>query len=226
MGFLDIFHFSEDQRMINPRQPLESYFIGAIIKHGKVRRLICWSFSQHLSLDGDGCLQIPCGEDDGTNSLQMRHLFALLFVLYEDLPYLGDTSSYIVSRESSLRLGRRRSTDPLSAATTDPKSRPGLPLGTVRSLAELLRRLAGRAPRDERPGTREPRPRGQAAASQEVATGTEDALVPAETQCVVGSDVANQAQVVCAWEAPTGRVRQMPSRIDATAQGYALWRSW
>lgn len=51
-------------------------------------------------------------------------------------------------------------------------------------------------------------------------------MLPAETRCVVGIDVAKQAHVVCALEAPSGAVRQKPSRIEASAEGYALLRSW
>lgn len=48
----------------------------------------------------------------------------------------------------------------------------------------------------------------------------------AEIRCVVGIDVAKQAHVVCALEAPSGRMRHKPSGIEASAQGYALLRSW
>ena len=47
-----------------------------------------------------------------------------------------------------------------------------------------------------------------------------------EIRCVVGIDVAKQAQVVGALEAPSGALRHKPSRIEATAVGYALLRSW
>ena len=47
-----------------------------------------------------------------------------------------------------------------------------------------------------------------------------------EIRCVVGIDVAKQAHVVCALEVPSGAVRHKPSRIEATAAGYALLRSW
>jgi transposase len=45
-------------------------------------------------------------------------------------------------------------------------------------------------------------------------------------RCVVGIDVAKQAQGVCALQVPSGVVRHKPSRMEATAQGYALRRSW
>jgi transposase len=51
-------------------------------------------------------------------------------------------------------------------------------------------------------------------------------MLTPELRCVVGSDVAKQAHVVCALEAPAGAVRHKPSRIEATAEGYALLRSW
>ena len=47
-----------------------------------------------------------------------------------------------------------------------------------------------------------------------------------EIRCVVGIDVAKQAHVVCALEVPSGAMRHKPSRIEATAAGYALLRSW
>jgi transposase len=43
---------------------------------------------------------------------------------------------------------------------------------------------------------------------------------------VVGIDVAKQAHVVCALEAPSGAVLHKPSRLEATAEGYALLGSW
>ncbi len=55
-------------------------------------------------------------------------------------------------------------------------------------------------------------------------------MLPPDTRCVVGIDVAKQAHVVCALEAPSGAIRHKPSRIEATieatAEGYALLRSW
>jgi transposase len=51
-------------------------------------------------------------------------------------------------------------------------------------------------------------------------------MLPPEIQCVVGIDVAKQAHVVCALTVPGGAVRHKPSRIEATAEGYALLRSW
>jgi transposase len=47
-----------------------------------------------------------------------------------------------------------------------------------------------------------------------------------EIRCVVGIDVAKQAHVVCALEVASGAVRHKPSRIEATAAGYTLLRSW
>lgn len=44
-------------------------------------------------------------------------------------------------------------------------------------------------------------------------------MLPPETCCVVGIDVAKQAHVVCALEVPSGAVRQKPSRIEASAEG-------
>jgi transposase len=51
-------------------------------------------------------------------------------------------------------------------------------------------------------------------------------MVSPHIRCVVGIDVAKQAHVVCALDAPGGAVRGRPSRIDATAEGYALLCSW
>ncbi len=51
-------------------------------------------------------------------------------------------------------------------------------------------------------------------------------MLPPEIRCVVGMDVAKQAHVVCALEAPRGAMRHKPSRIEATADGYALLCSW
>jgi transposase len=51
-------------------------------------------------------------------------------------------------------------------------------------------------------------------------------MVPVKIECVVGIDVAKQAHVVCALEAPSGVLRHKPSRIEATAEGYALLLSW
>jgi transposase len=47
-----------------------------------------------------------------------------------------------------------------------------------------------------------------------------------ETHYVVGIDVAKHTHVVCALEAPSGRVRHKPSQIEATQQGYMLLVSW
>ncbi len=51
-------------------------------------------------------------------------------------------------------------------------------------------------------------------------------MLSPKTRCVVGIDVAKQAHVVCALEAPSGAVRHKASRIEANAEGYALLRSW
>ena len=51
-------------------------------------------------------------------------------------------------------------------------------------------------------------------------------MTPAEIRCVVGIDVAKQAHVVCALDAPSGTLRHKPSRIEATREGYALLLSW
>jgi transposase len=51
-------------------------------------------------------------------------------------------------------------------------------------------------------------------------------MLPAETRCVVGIDVAKQTPVVCALAVPSGAVRHKPSRIEATAEGYAMLHSW
>jgi transposase len=51
-------------------------------------------------------------------------------------------------------------------------------------------------------------------------------MLPSEIRCVVGIDVAKEAHVVCALEAPTGRVRQRPARIAATAEGHAQLLAW
>jgi transposase len=51
-------------------------------------------------------------------------------------------------------------------------------------------------------------------------------MLALEIRCVVGIDVAKQAHVVCALEAPSGVVRHMPSRIEASAEGYAHLPAW
>src|SRR5262245_37276816 len=51
-------------------------------------------------------------------------------------------------------------------------------------------------------------------------------MLAPEIHSVVGIDVAKQAHVVCALEAPSGAIRYKPSRIEATAEGYAQLRSW
>ena len=52
------------------------------------------------------------------------------------------------------------------------------------------------------------------------------AMAPTPIRCVVGIDVAKQAHVVCALEAPSGTLRHKPSPIEATREGYALLQSW
>ena len=51
-------------------------------------------------------------------------------------------------------------------------------------------------------------------------------MLPPEIRCVVGIDIAKHAHVVCALEAPSGAMRHKPSRIEASAEGYALLCSW
>src|SRR5262245_30887794 len=89
-------------------------------------------------------------------------------------------------------------------------------------MAELLRRPG----LDERLWTREPRPSGQASASPGTGAREEDPMLSPETRCGVGIDVAKQAHVVCALEVPSGAVRQKPSRIEASAEGFAVLRAW
>ena len=43
---------------------------------------------------------------------------------------------------------------------------------------------------------------------------------------VVGIDVAKASHVVCVLEAPSGKVRQRPKSIAATAEGYAELGQW
>jgi transposase len=52
--------------------------------------------------------------------------------------------------------------------------------------------------------------------------------LPASTppRYIVGIDVAKQAHVVCALEAPSGAIRHKPSAIEATTEGYRLLLSW
>lgn len=51
-------------------------------------------------------------------------------------------------------------------------------------------------------------------------------MLSPQIRCVVGIDVAKQAHVVCALEAPSGVLRHRASRIEASAEGYALVQSW
>ncbi len=46
-------------------------------------------------------------------------------------------------------------------------------------------------------------------------------MLDPQIQCVVGIDVAKRSHVVCALEAPSGKVRQRPKRIEASSAGYA-----
>ncbi len=57
-------------------------------------------------------------------------------------------------------------------------------------------------------------------------TPRERAMLPPEIQSVVGIAGAKQAPVVCALAAPSGAVLHKPSRIEGTAEGYALLGSW
>src|SRR5260221_1173774 len=52
------------------------------------------------------------------------------------------------------------------------------------------------------------------------------ALLPPEIRCVVGSDVAKSAPVVCALEAPRGAPRLKSTPLPATAAGYAQLLAW
>src|SRR5215831_9041976 len=111
--------------------------------------------------------------------------------------------------------------------TTDPKSRPRLPLESVRSMAELLRHSRPRAG-NERPWTRGPQSGGQCLATQKRSadTGGGSEMGAVETRCVVGIDVAKQTHVICALEAPGGAIRLKPSQIEASADGYARLQGW
>ena len=51
-------------------------------------------------------------------------------------------------------------------------------------------------------------------------------MLSPDIQCVVGIDIAKQAHVVCALEAPSGAIRHKSSRIEATAEGFTLLCSW
>jgi len=51
-------------------------------------------------------------------------------------------------------------------------------------------------------------------------------MLSAQIRCVVGIDVAKDAHVVCALEAPGGAVRKPATRIAASAQGYAQLVQW
>jgi transposase len=51
-------------------------------------------------------------------------------------------------------------------------------------------------------------------------------MMSAQIRCVVGIDVAKDAHVVCALEAPSGVVRQRATRIAAAREGYAQLVQW
>jgi transposase len=51
-------------------------------------------------------------------------------------------------------------------------------------------------------------------------------MAPSQIRYVVSIDVAKEANVVCALEAPSGTVRKPALRIAATAEGYAQLRHW
>ncbi|HEY7356669.1 MAG TPA: IS110 family transposase [Ktedonobacterales bacterium] len=51
-------------------------------------------------------------------------------------------------------------------------------------------------------------------------------MVSAQIRWVVGIDVAKDAHVVCALEAPSGVVRQRATRIEASREGYAQLVHW
>lgn len=51
-------------------------------------------------------------------------------------------------------------------------------------------------------------------------------MLSSQIRCVVGIDVAKASHVVCALEAPGGAVQQRPTRIEATAEGYAQLGQW
>jgi hypothetical protein len=120
---------------------------------------------------------------------------------------------------------------------TDAKSRPHLPLVAVRSMAELLRRqyalgrrLVSAHGQGDRGREVSALPGGHQMAASSVSrreeAGQTMTLTPAVIECIVGIDVAKQAHVVCALEAPSGALRHKPSVIEATAEGYALLRAW
>jgi transposase len=51
-------------------------------------------------------------------------------------------------------------------------------------------------------------------------------MLPPEIRCVVGIDIAKATHMVCALDAPGGRARQRPRRIEATAAGHAQLLAW
>lgn len=51
-------------------------------------------------------------------------------------------------------------------------------------------------------------------------------MLAPEIRCVVGIDVAKQAHMVCALQAPSGAVLRKPSRIEATTDGHAQLQGW
>jgi transposase len=50
-------------------------------------------------------------------------------------------------------------------------------------------------------------------------------MLDPDVRCVVGIDVAKRGHVVCALDVPTGAVRQKPTKVEATAEGYARLRA-
>ena len=51
-------------------------------------------------------------------------------------------------------------------------------------------------------------------------------MLSSQIRCVVGIDVAKDAHVVCALQAPSGAMLQRATRIEASAQGYAHLCGW
>jgi len=100
---------------------------------------------------------------------------------------------------------------PPSALTTDSKSRPRLPLGSVRSMAELLRHSGPRGG-NERPWTRGPRPRGQ-----RLATRTHVEEVPWETgdqgRCATSSALTSQNRPMSSARSRPQAERSGSSRV-------------
>ncbi len=51
-------------------------------------------------------------------------------------------------------------------------------------------------------------------------------MLDPQVRCVVGIDVAKRSHVVCALDVPTGKVRQRPTKLEATGAGYAELLGW